>query len=135
MTSAHIRIPSETASTEHSKDDGAANTLASVLEAARMIFAYIGNDLLMSMGVNLAEAEGLCTMFCVAALLHDFTKVNSSFQAMLRSKPGNAERQPVRHEILAACLLTDQTSSVAGFRGCCPKTGFGLSSGLWRDTT
>jgi CRISPR-associated endonuclease/helicase Cas3 len=79
----------------------------SVCEAAEMIFLLVKNDLSVSLGLDVLHVEHLRMMCRAATLLHDFAKVNSSFQAMLHSKPSEAASQPVRHEILAAWLLSD----------------------------
>jgi CRISPR-associated endonuclease/helicase Cas3 len=78
-----------------------------VRDAAEAVFVSIGNDLVVFLGVNAPTAEDVCVPYLMSALLHDLAKVNSSFQAMLQAKPGDNERQPVRHEILAAWLLSD----------------------------
>jgi CRISPR-associated endonuclease/helicase Cas3 len=78
----------------------------SVQEAEHGIFASIEKDLT---ALEIAEdcIAYLKTMGNVTAGLHDIAKINSSFQAMLQAKPGSTKRQPVRHEIIAAWLLSD----------------------------
>jgi len=79
----------------------------SVCGVAERVFALVENDLVVSLGLDLSSVDYLGTMCRVAAILHDFGKVNSSFQAMLSARPGDPVRQPVRHEVLAAWLLSD----------------------------
>ncbi len=78
-----------------------------VCRTAEAVYAAIGSDLAVALGMDAAALAELKPMLQAAALLHDFAKVNSSFQEMLLAKPGSTMRQPVRHEILAAWLLTD----------------------------
>jgi CRISPR-associated endonuclease/helicase Cas3 len=79
-----------------------------VCEAAAAIWAAIGHELGIALGIDHAALQNdLYDSLRSAALLHDFAKVNSSFQNMLLAKPSDAKRQPVRHEILAAWLLSD----------------------------
>lgn len=78
-----------------------------VCRAAEAVYTAISSDLALAIGADTAALRDLKPLVVAAALLHDFAKVNSSFQAMLRAKPNSTERQPVRHEILAAWLLTD----------------------------
>jgi len=77
-----------------------------VQEAMSSIFASIERDL-ASLGIVAECVAYLDMAHSVVAILHDVAKINSSFQAMLHAKPDNGERQPVRHEILAAWLLSD----------------------------
>ncbi|MBI4661756.1 MAG: CRISPR-associated helicase Cas3' [Verrucomicrobia bacterium] len=78
-----------------------------VCQTAEAIYRAIGSELAAAIGADAATLAALEPLLRTAALLHDFAKVNSSFQAMLRARPGTTVRQPVRHEILAAWLLTD----------------------------
>lgn len=79
-----------------------------VCEAAESIWAAIGRELAGALGVEHSTLHNdLYRSLRTAALLHDFAKVNSSFQHMLLAKPSDTARQPVRHEILAAWLLSD----------------------------
>lgn len=50
-------------------------------------------------------ARALETLLRVAAVLHDVMKSNSAFQQMLTAE-ADRKTQPVRHEILAAAILT-----------------------------
>lgn len=54
-----------------------------------------------------------------AELLHDLLKANSSFQGMLAGA-GKADRQPVRHEVLAAAFLTGDGALAAWFADLIP---------------
>jgi CRISPR-associated endonuclease/helicase Cas3 len=78
-----------------------------VCRAAESVYASVGEELAAALGVDGAVFASLRPLLRAAALLHDVAKVNSAFQAMLRAKPGDLRRQPVRHEILAGWLLTD----------------------------
>jgi CRISPR-associated endonuclease/helicase Cas3 len=72
------------------------------------VYKAIAQDLTAAFDIDAAAVANLLPLLQAAALLHDFAKVNSAFQAMLVAKPGETRRQPVRHEILASWLLTDQ---------------------------
>ncbi|HEY7425607.1 MAG TPA: CRISPR-associated helicase Cas3' [Gemmataceae bacterium] len=79
-----------------------------VREAAEAIWEAIESELAAATGMDRSQLRReIRPLFLAASLLHDLAKVNSAFQAMLRAKVGNGPRQPVRHEILAAWLLTD----------------------------
>lgn len=78
-----------------------------VCETAVAVYNSTESDLAVAVGVTVTAIAELKPLLRAVALLHDFAKVNSSFQAMLRAKPGSTVRQPVRHEILGAWLLTD----------------------------
>jgi CRISPR-associated endonuclease/helicase Cas3 len=89
-----------------------------VLRTAEAVFASVGKELAGALGPNAATVVAdLRPLLQAAALLHDLAKVNSAFQAMLRAKPGDTHRQPVRHEILAAWLLTDRDFFGSWFAG------------------
>ena len=83
---------------EHCRDVG---------RTAEAMYAAIGSELATGLGMDPVTLDELQPMLRAAAMLHDLAKINSSFQAMLRAKPGSTIQQPVRHEILAAWLLTD----------------------------
>jgi CRISPR-associated endonuclease/helicase Cas3 len=83
--------------TEHTDD---------VCEAAMTVWLCTASDLNQAVGTT-EELASLESLLHAAARLHDVAKVNSAFQQMLRASPGDPQRQPVRHEILAAWLLSD----------------------------
>lgn len=83
---------------EHCRDVG---------RTADALWAIVGIDLSMALGLDRTALAEIRPLLIGVSLLHDFGKVNSSFQAMLRADPGSTVRQPVRHEILGAWLLTD----------------------------
>lgn len=81
-----------------------------VLEAATAKFTAISSSLASALGID----EEILTdriekSLRIAALLHDLGKINSSFQQMLEAKRADRVPQPVRHEILSAILLADQS--------------------------
>src|SRR5260370_38585023 len=78
-----------------------------VCQAADAIIASVGLTLGEGLGVAASCLSEIRPLLRTAALLHDLAKVNSAFQYMLRAKPGDPIRQPVRHEILGAWLLSD----------------------------
>lgn len=73
-----------------------------VREAADAVWAAVGKDV-MDLVPGLPAA--LPKLYAAAALLHDVLKANSSYLDMI-SGPKAALRQPVRHEVLAAVMLT-----------------------------
>jgi CRISPR-associated endonuclease/helicase Cas3 len=88
-----------------------------VREAAEAILAAVGNDLAMIVpGLTVR----LPNLLAAAALLHDILKANSAFQDMVRLPRGQARRQPVRHELLAAVLLTNEGPLADWFRRVLP---------------
>lgn len=79
-----------------------------VHDAANALFDAIRQTLADGLGVSANSLDGeIRPLLLAAALMHDFAKINSAFQYMLRAKPGDPVRQPVRHEILGAWLLSD----------------------------
>jgi len=78
-----------------------------VCQAAEAVYDSIGGDLMTALTLDLRMLDSLRPLLRTAALLHDLGKINSSFQAMLRASRGETARQPVRHEILGAWLLSD----------------------------
>src|SRR5262245_34552981 len=91
----------------NSKTPTVAEHCRDVCRTAETVYAAVGADLAAALGMDAAALAELKPMLRAVALLHDIAKVNSSFQAMLRAKPGSTVRQTVRHEILGAWLLTD----------------------------
>ena len=83
--------------TEHTDD---------VCEAAMAVWLCTASDLNQAVGTT-EELASLESLLHAAARLHDVAKVNSAFQQRMRARPDNPQRQPVRHEILAAWLLSD----------------------------
>jgi CRISPR-associated endonuclease/helicase Cas3 len=79
-----------------------------VCRTADALLEVIGHDLANALGLDSGEIGNLRPQLRSAATIHDIAKINSAFQAMLRAKPDDTRRQPVRHEIMAAWLLTDQ---------------------------
>jgi CRISPR-associated endonuclease/helicase Cas3 len=79
-----------------------------VCSAADAVFDAVGPSLAEGLAISFESlAAEIRPLLKAAALLHDLAKINSSFQAMLRSRPGDSIRQPVRHEIMGAWLLCD----------------------------
>lgn len=79
-----------------------------VCEAAAAIFEAISADLAGCLGVDKDLLQGeLRDLLLAAALLHDVGKANTSFQQQLDASPVDSLRQPVRHEIMSALLLSD----------------------------
>jgi CRISPR-associated endonuclease/helicase Cas3 len=79
-----------------------------VADAAETLWTAISSDLACGFKCSTESLEQkLHAILVAAAWLHDFAKINSAFQAILRAKPFEKLRQPVRHEILAAVLLAD----------------------------
>ena len=73
-----------------------------VREAADAVWAAVGEDV-MDLVPGLPAT--LPELYAAAALLHDVLKANSSYLEMI-ARPKVALRQPVRHEVLAAVMLT-----------------------------
>jgi CRISPR-associated endonuclease/helicase Cas3 len=84
---------------------------ADVCEAAMAIWKCMASEVISAIGSEEVVAK-LDQLLYSAAMVHDLAKVNSAFQQMMMARPGDSKRQPVRHEILAAWLLSD--SSVLG---------------------
>jgi CRISPR-associated endonuclease/helicase Cas3 len=81
-----------------------------VHSAAIHIWASIEADLAGMLGVEVDALRGaLRPLYLIAALLHDVGKANSAFQALVQPQPGDPKRQPVRHEVLSAMFIADQT--------------------------
>jgi CRISPR-associated endonuclease/helicase Cas3 len=79
-----------------------------VRDSAAAIWEMIEADLAVSLSCDKgALQEELRSVLLGAALLHDIGKANSAFQALLFSGPSNRLRQPVRHELLSALIMTD----------------------------
>lgn len=78
-----------------------------VCRTAESLYRAIRTDLMDACGIDVSTAAETLTLLKASALLHDFAKVNSAFQEMLRARPGEDRRQPVRHEIMAGWLLAD----------------------------
>ena len=78
-----------------------------VCEAAMSVWRSTARDLTLAAGAE--DLETLDSLLQCAARLHDVAKVNSAFQQMMLARPGDPQRQPVRHEILAAWLLSDSS--------------------------
>src|SRR5579872_6265711 len=78
-----------------------------VRDAADALWEVIERHLADAMRFDRGELPQLRILLRAAALLHDFGKANSAFQTMIRTRGKATERQPVRHEILGAWLLTD----------------------------
>ncbi|MBA3313415.1 MAG: CRISPR-associated helicase Cas3' [Planctomycetaceae bacterium] len=80
-----------------------------VHDAAKAVWDAIEDDFADAIGVNVAELrDTVQPLFFIAATLHDIAKANSAFQAILRKTGHKKQRQPIRHEILAAVLLTNE---------------------------
>jgi CRISPR-associated endonuclease/helicase Cas3 len=84
-----------------------------VREAALVVWKSIAYDLATCLG---REAP-LLKMLSAAAILHDIGKVNSAFQEMMLARPGSQQRQPVRHELISAWLLSDNEKLGKWFSG------------------
>jgi CRISPR-associated endonuclease/helicase Cas3 len=78
-----------------------------VCQTAEAVYASVGKELTAALGLDKQSLPDLLPLLRAATLVHDVAKVNTAFQTMLRAKPGDTQRQPVRHEVLAAWLLTD----------------------------
>jgi CRISPR-associated endonuclease/helicase Cas3 len=74
-----------------------------VRDAAEMVWKLTASDLAAALGPSCSIGD-MASHLLAATTLHDFGKVNSAFQQMLQT---HGTRQPVRHEIVAAWLLTD----------------------------
>ena len=79
-----------------------------VREAAGIVWKHTAVDLIAALGTGVS-LDSFGASLSTAAILHDFGKVNSAFQQMLLS---TSVRQPVRHEIVAAWLLSDPALEV-----------------------
>src|SRR5262249_27360859 len=79
-----------------------------VYRAARFLWDAVSADVASAMAIDLDSLQSdLKPLLLLSALLHDIGKANSSFQKLVR---GNREkRQPVRHEILSALLVSGDT--------------------------
>jgi CRISPR-associated endonuclease/helicase Cas3 len=79
-----------------------------VRDAAGAVWECVEADLARTLGIEAPVLRrSLRGMLLVAGLFHDLGKANSSFQAMVGA-PGNPPRQPVRHEIWSAILLSQR---------------------------
>lgn len=89
---------------------------ADVNEAGGAVREAVGSDLLALVPNLPADWQKLGA---VAELLHDVLKANSAFQQMLTTGR-KAERQPVRHEVLAAAFLAGNGPLAAWFERLIP---------------
>jgi CRISPR-associated endonuclease/helicase Cas3 len=79
-----------------------------VHRAAVALWDAVEADLASALQLDIDKLRSeLRPLYFIAALLHDIGKANSSFQRLVR---GNREkRQPVRHEILSALLVSGES--------------------------
>ena len=78
-----------------------------VRDAANLVWECVNRDLASALKLDAESLSAeLLPLLRAAGLLHDLGKINSAFQEMLLSKPGQAPRQPVRHEVVSTWLLT-----------------------------
>jgi len=78
-----------------------------VREAAEAIWDAIEPDLAAILATDRAQLRStLRPLFLISALLHDVAKANCAFQAL--AYRADRKKQPIRHEVLAAMLLTDE---------------------------
>jgi CRISPR-associated endonuclease/helicase Cas3 len=88
-----------------------------VRAAAEAVWEAIKDALAEATGIELSTLEReLRPLYVAAALLHDLGKANSAFQAILPRDSREKLKQPVRHEILGAFLLSDPDYLGAWFR-------------------
>lgn len=88
-----------------------------VADSGLAIFDAVSDQLAAALGAAGEEiCVGLRPLLEAAGILHDFAKINSAFQAMLRAERGLAEPQAVRHEILGALLFAEENSLGSWFR-------------------
>ncbi|MFW6106787.1 MAG: CRISPR-associated helicase Cas3' [bacterium] len=80
-----------------------------VREAAEAVWAAIEADLADGLVRDPTELrQSILPLYLTAAQLHDLGKANSAFQALVDPDSTQRKRQPIRHEILAGVLLTDE---------------------------
>ena len=91
-----------------------------VLDAATCMFTNLKDEMTKNLKCEASSVVSLLQLLQVSAVLHDVGKANSSFQEMLKSNANDGVRQPVRHEILGAWLLSDPDFWGEWFIGLCP---------------
>jgi CRISPR-associated endonuclease/helicase Cas3 len=77
-----------------------------VCAAMTVIWDALEDDLSCALQIELASLRRELRILClVSALLHDIGKASSAFQSMVRRQL--KKRQPARHEILSAIIISD----------------------------